>query len=35
MKYLENRKNVVFLQPVNQPLTKDVNVAWLDKKFLL
>ena len=24
-------KIVLFLQPVNQPLTKDVNVAWLDK----
>ena len=29
-------KIVLFLQPVNQPLTKDVNVAWLDKtNFLL
>ena len=24
-------KIVLFLQPVNQPLTKDVNVAWLYK----
>ena len=24
-------KIVLFLQPVNQPLTKDVNVDWLDK----
>lgn len=29
-------KIVLFLQPVNQPLTKDVNVAWLAKtNFLL